>query len=162
MPLPQISVITPAGVPHVVVPAPPSEKSAPHAVFAAMSCVEHAPMSAELWQAVVSVPWHAVLLQAACSHWKSGSSAIAHPGPFDGSARATQPPALRPHGAFVESTSKAPVLAVIGVKHPTQAIFAAVPVKVLQADCDPVVPVQAIRNPLICAMLHAEVFAGAA
>jgi hypothetical protein len=42
------------------------------------------------------------------------------------------------------------------------AMFAAAPVKALHAACDPVVPVQAITNPLTCAMLHAEVFAGAA
>jgi hypothetical protein len=41
-------------------------------------------------------------------------------------------------------------------------MFAAFPVKLLHAGCDPVVPVQAMRNPLICAVLHAEVFAGAA
>lgn len=162
MPLPQISVITPSAVPQVVVPTPPSEKSAPHAVFAAMSSMAQAPVSALFWQTVVSVPWHAALLQAACSHWKRGVSAIAHAGPFEGSARATQPPALRPHTLPAESDSKAPVFFVIGARHATQAMFAAVPVKLMHAVGDPVVPVQAITNPLICAMLHAETFAGGA
>ncbi len=162
IPVPQMTLMTWVSVPQVVAAAPPSPRSVAHAVRAEETWDEQAPVCDAPWHACTSAAtaaWHAALLQAWNWHWTTGSSAAAHAGPIDVSARAMQPGLLSEMPVIpVASKITAPAFdaapaSVTPKRHETQPAFA---MSIWNA-AHPVAPAarQALRKPEICVAVHA-------